>query len=79
MPGKKLNAPSLVVAPEETAARQLYEDLRFFLGDRVYFFPRTDLLFYDVEAKGQDVTRERLRVLQALSAGGEACHGGDHG
>ena len=71
---KKLNAPSLVVAPEETAARQLYEDLRFFLGDRVYFFPRTDLLFYDVEAKGQDVTRERLRVLQALAAGGEVCH-----
>ncbi|MBO5364360.1 MAG: transcription-repair coupling factor [Clostridia bacterium] len=63
---KSLNKTGLVVAAEEKEARQYYEDLRFFLGERVYFFPRTDLLFYDVEAKGQDVTRRRLEVLSAL-------------
>ncbi len=58
--------PCLAVLAEEKDARQCYEDLRFFLGERVVFFPRTDLLFYDVEAKGQDVTQKRLEVLSAL-------------
>ncbi len=63
---EKLQKTALIVAAEEKEARQCCEDLRFFLGERVFFFPRTDLLFYDVEAKGQDVTRHRLEVLAAL-------------
>ncbi len=70
---ERLNKTALVVTAEEKEARQYYEDLRFFLGERVYFFPRTDLLFYDVEAKGQDVTRKRLEVLSALTEPEPCC------
>ncbi len=70
---ESLDKTALVVAAEEKEARQCYEDLRFFLGERVCFFPRTDLLFYDVEAKGQDVTRRRLEVLHALLEESPCC------
>ncbi len=63
---EEMGKTGLVVVAEEKEARQLREDLQFFLGERAYLFPRTDLLFYDVEAKGQDVTRERLQVLKAM-------------
>lgn len=60
---KSQQKPALVVTADESTARQLYADLKFFLGDIVHLYPRTDLLFYDVEAKGQDVTGQRLSVL----------------
>ncbi len=63
---KTMQASSFVVASDGESAKKLYEDLRFFLGDRVYLYPHTDLLFYDVEAKGQDVTRSRLQTLRHL-------------
>ncbi len=63
----------LVVAADEKEARQIAEDLQFFLGDSVCLYPRTDLLFYDVEAKGKDVTRQRLEVLRRLSEKEPCC------
>lgn len=63
----RLSRTALVVASEEKEARQYCDDLRFFLGEeQVLYFPRTDLLFYDVEARGQDVTGRRLSVLAEL-------------
>ncbi len=70
---EQFSRTALVVAAEEKEARQYYEDLRFFLGEQVFYFPRTDLLFYDVEAKGQDVTSRRLSVLAALLRGEQCC------
>lgn len=68
---KKRNTSALVVVADGETARNLEEDLRFFFGERVYRYPEADLLFYDVEAKGQDVTRRRLKVLRTLAEGGE--------
>lgn len=64
---QQLSRSALVVASEEKEARQYCDDLRFFLGEeQVLYFPRTDLLFYDVEARGRDVTGRRLSVLAEL-------------
>ncbi|MBQ2614669.1 MAG: transcription-repair coupling factor [Clostridia bacterium] len=71
---KKLNKGVVTVSADNESARRLYEDLRFFFGERVYFYPQTDLLFYDVEAKGQDVTRKRLEVLRHLAMDQEPCY-----
>lgn len=70
---KKLNTGGLVVAADSEGAKKTYEDLQFFFGERTYFYPETDLLFYDVEAKGQDVTRKRLSVLRHLTEEQEPC------
>ncbi len=60
---KKEKTSGLVVVSEEKEVKQLADDLRFFWGENVYVYPRTDLLFYDIEAKGKDVTQKRLEVL----------------
>ena len=64
---KKMNAGGLVVAANEESAKKIYSDLQNFTDDPIMFFPETDLLFYDVEAKGQDVARARLRTLRGLT------------
>lgn len=69
---KKFSSPLLVVAPGETQAKELLEDLRFFAGgedDRVLYYPPSELLFYDVDAKSRDISAQRLKVLDALSGG----------
>lgn len=63
---KKFDRPAVVVAQNEAAAKRIYEDLTFFLGGDVLLFTETDLLFYDVEAKGHDVRKLRLGVLDKL-------------
>ena len=66
----KFSSPLLVVAPDEAQAKELAEDLRFFIGDgafAVLYYPPTDLLFYDVDAKSRDISGQRLAVLDALS------------
>ncbi|MBQ4145691.1 MAG: DEAD/DEAH box helicase, partial [Clostridia bacterium] len=63
---KLTNRSGFIVTADEKEARELAEDLRFFADDRVFFFPRYDLQFYDVEARGQDVTRARLSVIKEL-------------
>lgn len=67
---KKFSAPILMVAPDETQAKELVDDLKFFVGDNtqsVLYYPPNDLLFYDVDAKSRDILGQRLAVLEALS------------
>lgn len=72
---KKLNKYGLVVAPDDSSALEIYEDLKFFAKeDTVLFFPGTDLLFYDIEAKSHDVTKQRLSVLHRLALNEGKCH-----
>ncbi|MBR3436730.1 MAG: hypothetical protein IKG97_03130, partial [Lachnospiraceae bacterium] len=55
----------LVVSANESSARALYEDLRFFDRSAVYFPPK-DLLFYQADAKSNTIARERLKAIRAL-------------
>ncbi len=70
---KKLNLPSLTVTADETEARRICEDMKFFFEDDVIFFSGVDLLFYDVEARGRDITAVRLETLAKLLRG-DRCH-----
>ena len=58
----------LVVSANETSARSLFEDLRFFDRTAV-FFPPKDLLFYQADAKSNTIARERLKAVRALLTG----------
>ncbi len=71
---QKFSAPLLIVAPDETQAKELAADLKFFIGDepkKIMYYPPTDLLFYDVDAKSRDVSGQRLAVLDALAEDSE--------
>lgn len=71
---KKLDCPCLAVTADDESARRLFEDLQYFFGEDVYLFPKTDLLFYDVEAKGKDITTLRLDVLGRLAENEKPCY-----
>ncbi len=55
----------LIVTYDETEARALLDDYRFF-KEAVLLFPERDLLFYQADLKSNILTRERMRVLRRL-------------
>lgn len=58
----------LAVTYEEESARALYEALRFFDENYVYY-PAKDLLFYQSDIHGNVSTAQRIRALKALKDG----------
>ncbi len=71
---KALSKHAFVVTENDASARKIIEDLSFFSGENVLYFPPLDLLFYDVEALGRDVMSQRLRVLSSLCFGEKNFH-----
>lgn len=63
---EKCKKMPLVVAANEAQARQLYEDMSYFYGGKVLFFPGRDLLFYDIEASATDIKKKRLETIDKL-------------
>lgn len=60
---------ALVITYNDVQANNLYEDLTFFLGPRVMYFPAEPTLYYFVEAYSPEISIERLKVLSALKNG----------
>ncbi|MBR3275233.1 MAG: transcription-repair coupling factor [Eubacterium sp.] len=56
----------LVVSENELKAKELYEDLRLYEKD-VFYYPARDVLFYQADIAGNEVTRQRLQVIEALA------------
>ncbi len=62
--------PSVIVAPNEVNAREIYEDLAFYKGSDVTYFPAKDPLFYSVDSKGLAIEEKRLSLLRELTEKG---------
>ena len=60
--GKKHN---IIVTFDEQKAKELYEEYRFFDPEVVYY-PAKDVLFYQADIRGNVLTSERIRALQAI-------------
>ena len=55
----------LILAEDEKAAKELYEDYRFY-DKNVYYYPAKDLLFFQADIHGNLLLRQRMRVIKAL-------------
>lgn len=55
----------LVVTYDDTRARELYEDLRFF-DSNVRLYPARDLLFFNADIHGNLLTKQRMAVFRHL-------------
>ena len=55
----------LLIAENERKARELYEDFRLY-DPEVLYYPAKDLIFYQADISGNLLTRERIRVIQAI-------------
>jgi len=62
------NRPALIVAASELKAKEIYEDMQFFMRDNCTMYPSRDLIFYAADVKSPDITRQRLRVLDRLES-----------
>ena len=59
----------IFVAFNEMQARRFYEDLSFFMGEDVVFFPTKEIMLYDVEAKSYETVYQRIAALDRISRG----------
>ncbi|MCL1863080.1 MAG: transcription-repair coupling factor [Defluviitaleaceae bacterium] len=58
--------PALIIAPSELKAKEIYEDMYYFMRGACHAYPSRDLIFYAADVKSPDITRQRLRVLDTL-------------
>jgi transcription-repair coupling factor (superfamily II helicase) len=57
---------SIIITCDDLQAKNIYEDLNFFVGDKVKLFPSKELLFYDVEALSVEMIHKRIKVMYDL-------------
>ncbi len=58
-------AVRLVIAADEQRAKRLAAECAAF-GDETYYYPAKDLLFYASDVRGNELTRQRMQVVEAL-------------
>ena len=61
----------LIITADELKGRELYDEYRFY-DDNVVFFPAKDFLFYQSDIRGNALTRERMKAIEAV-IGNNAC------
>ncbi len=59
----------LIVTFSEQRAREFCAEYRFF-DKNVRYFPAKDILFYQSDIRGNELTKERIEVLKLLAEGG---------
>jgi transcription-repair coupling factor (superfamily II helicase) len=64
---RHLDRQIIVITAEETSAKKLAEDIRAMSRHAdVEYFPKKEMIFYDIEALSNQITHERLRILYRL-------------
>ncbi len=61
-----LNRPGLVITHSELHAKEIFEDLQVFLGNKAEYYPAKDLLFYFADVRSIEITKQRFKVLNSL-------------
>jgi transcription-repair coupling factor (superfamily II helicase) len=59
----------LFITYSDTRAKEIYEDLKFYIGEKAMYLPPRDIVFYSVAAHSTDLLGQRLRVVEALALG----------
>ena len=52
---------NLVITHSELKAKEIYNDLKFFLKDKVVLYPAKDIIFYWADVKSMDIIKERFK------------------
>lgn len=63
---KKLNKRPIFVSYSEVSAKKILEDVNYFFQEKSMYFPERELLFYDIEAAGNDIKKQRLEILEKI-------------
>lgn len=60
------NRPIIILTHNEMKAKEIYEDMQFFIKDEIYIYPSKDILFYSADVHSIDIVRQRLNILKTL-------------
>lgn len=63
---KLLNCSSIIITNSELKAKEIYDDLRFFIKDKVMQYPSKDIVFYSADVKSSDIVKQRFEVINKL-------------
>lgn len=64
--GDSLDCSSLIITSSELRAKEIYNDLKFFLKQNVMLYPSKDIIFYWADVKSLDIIKERFAVISKL-------------
>ena len=65
----ELSRPMVFVASSDLEAKKAYEDLSFYMKDKVVYLGHQDIHFYHLDAKDRNEEAKKLRVLLRLAKG----------
>ncbi len=68
----KLNKSSVIITHSELNAKQIYDDIEYFMKDKVKYYPSKDAVFYNADVRSVEITKRRLQVVESLLKG-EQC------
>lgn len=67
---EELDKPFLILTHNDVEARNIYEDLNFYIPN-VYYFPTKEVVFYNIDAISGDLRWERLKVFREMARRGK--------
>lgn len=71
---KKLNKKLIFVSHSEAGLKNIRDDISYFFKEPALYFPERELLFYDIEAAGSDIKKERLKILDKIILENSNCN-----
>ncbi len=60
------NKNGLIITNDEVNAKKTYNNLQYFLGNNVVFYPAKDIIFYNADVKSMDIVKERFKAINKL-------------
>lgn len=66
---EELNKPFLILTHNDIEAKNIYEDLNFYLPN-VFYFPTKEVVFYNIDAISGDLRWERLKIIKEMTQKG---------
>ena len=67
---EQLDKSLLILTHSDVEAKNMYEDLSFYVND-VYYFPTREVVFYNADAISGDLRWERLKVIKKITEKGK--------
>ncbi|MDR1539530.1 MAG: transcription-repair coupling factor [Clostridiales bacterium] len=70
---EQLGKSSVIIASSELKAKEIYDDMRFFMRDAAKFYPAKDIIFYSADLKSTEITKERFSVIKSILDNEKIC------
>ena len=62
----EFNNSSIVITNSELKAKEIYNDLKFFMKDKVMLYPAKDVIFYWADVKSLDIIKQRFEIISKI-------------